>query len=73
MQGQYVLYQSGDGINWNQGVIVSADTRHPDGYGHNCIINRFDSDTPEELMIQYSIIYEAPRTSEYVFFIKPVH
>src|SRR5688572_2163626 len=29
---RFVLYQSDDGINWNPGVIISNDERHPDGY-----------------------------------------
>ena len=45
--------------------------RGPDGYSHNCIINKYDKDVPEELMIEYSIIYSPPRTNEYVFFVKP--
>lgn len=70
-RGRFVLYQSNDGISWNNGVIVSGDTGHPDGYSHNCIINQYDSDASRELMVLYSICYSPPRTSEYVFFIKP--
>ena len=68
---RFVIYQSNDGIHWKNGVIVSGDRRGPDGYSHNCIINKYDEDMPNELMIQYSIIYSPPRTSEYVFFLKP--
>ena len=68
---RFVLYQSDDGIHWKSGVIISGDRRFPDGYSHNCILNKYDADKPNELMIQYSIIYEPPRTSEYVFFIRP--
>ena len=68
---RFVLYQSDDGIHWKKGVIVSGDERLPDGYSHNCILHRFDNDEPNELMVQYSIIYDPPRTNEYVFFIKP--
>lgn len=70
-KGRYVLYQSDDGIHWKEGIIISGDEGHPDGYGHNCIINRFDEQVPNELMILYSITYTPPRTSEYVFFVKP--
>jgi hypothetical protein len=66
-----VLYQSNDGVRWNNGVIVSGDAGHPDGYSHNCIINRYDDEAARELMVLYSICYSPPRTSEYVFFIKP--
>ncbi|NOX54961.1 MAG: hypothetical protein GXP27_11105, partial [Planctomycetes bacterium] len=68
---RFVLYQSDDGIHWKSGVIISGDRQSPDGYSHNCIINKYDADKPNELMIQYSIIYEPPRTNEYVFFVKP--
>lgn len=67
---RFVVYQSDDGLNWKPGVIVSSDGRGPDGYSHNCIINRWDDSKPNEIMVLYSIVYEKPRTSEYVFFIK---
>jgi BNR/Asp-box repeat len=70
-RGRFVLYQSNDGIRWNNGVIISGDTGHPDGYSHNCIINQYDNGASRELMVLYSICYSPPRTSEYVFFIKP--
>jgi hypothetical protein len=68
---RFVLYQSDDAIHWKNGVIVSGDKQGPDGYSHNCIINKYDKDTQNELMILYSIVYNPPRTSEYVFFIRP--
>lgn len=67
----FVLYQSEDGVQWNEGVLISSDRRHPDGYSHNCIVNKYKPDTPNELMIQYSIIYAGRDTNEYVFFIRP--
>ena len=68
---RFVLYQSDDGIDWGSGIIVSGDTRHPDGYSHNCIINRYNDQEPLKLMVEYSIIYEGRDTNEYVFFIEP--
>jgi hypothetical protein len=68
---RFVIYQSDDGVHWKSGVIVSGDKRGPDGYSHNCIINKYDAKAPQELMILYSIVYSPPRTSEYVFFLKP--
>jgi len=67
----FVLYQSDDGMNWKPGVIVSGDTRNPDGYSHNCIVNRWDPSRRPELMVLYSIIYAGKDTNEYVFFVKP--
>lgn len=70
---QFVLYQSGDGENWGKGTIISSDTRGPDGYSDNCIVNKYKKDVPNELMVGYSIVYEPYKnrnTNEYVFFIK---
>ena len=70
-RGRFVLYQSDDGKEWQSGILVSGDTAHPDGYSHNCIINKYNDDVPNELMIEYSIIYSGLDTNEYVFFIQP--
>lgn len=69
-RGRFVLYQSDDGINWGNGIIVSSDARHLDGYSHNCIVNRKNG-APNELMVNYSIIYDGRDTNTYVFFIRP--
>ena len=58
-------------MNWNSGVVVSGQQKGPDGYSHNCIINQHDPNTPNELMIEYSIQYRGGDTNEYVFFIRP--
>ena len=68
---RYVLYQSDDGVNWGEGIIVSGDEGHPDGYGQNCVINTYDDSVPDELMVIYSIVYKRRDTNEYVFFIRP--
>ena len=68
---RFVLYQSTDGENWGSGLIVSSDEEGPDGYSANCRIHTYDDDVPDELMVQYSIIYKGRDTNEYVFFIKP--
>lgn len=68
---RFVLYQSDDGIHWKSGVVVSGQEEGPDGYSHNCIINKYDPDTPNELMIEYSIQYAGRDTNEYVFFVRP--
>jgi hypothetical protein len=70
-RARFVLYQSEDGTQWSEGAIISNDPGHPDGYSHNSIINKYDETKPDELMVLYSICYEPPRTSEYVFFVKP--
>lgn len=68
---RFVLYQSEDGINWKSGLIVSAERGGYDGYSHNCVINKYDPDTPNELMIEYSVRYKGRDTNTYVFFVRP--
>ncbi len=68
---RFVLYTSGNGEDWGEGIIVSSDERAPDGYSHNCIVRKQDSSSPAELMVLYSIIYEGRDTNEYVFFVRP--
>ncbi len=68
---RFVLYQSKDGEHWNKGIIISGNERGPDGYSHNCIIHKYDSSMPNELMVLYSIVYEGADTNEYVFFVRP--
>jgi hypothetical protein len=67
----FALYQSKDGIHWDEGTYISSDDGHPDGYSHNCIVNKYNPDRPRELMIQYSIVYAGKDTNEYVFFVRP--
>lgn len=68
---RFVLYQSDNGTNWKSGVVISGQRQGPDGYSHNCIINKYDPDIPNELMIEYSIQYSGRDTNEYVLFIRP--
>jgi hypothetical protein len=74
----FVLYQSGDGENWGEGIIVSSLSMGLDGYSHNVVINKYNEDVPNELMVLNSIAYdyddhEGPyrSTNSYVFFIRP--
>lgn len=67
---RFVLYQSEDGENWKNGIIISGDARSPDGYNHSVIINKYKEDVPNELMVEYSICYANRITNEYVFFVK---
>jgi len=66
---RFVLYVSENGEDWSEGIVISGDTRSPDGYSHNCIVHKGDG--PPELMVLYSIIYEGRDTNEYVFFLRP--
>ena len=53
---RFVLYQSDDGIKWQDGIIVSGDTKYADGYSSNCIINQYNDDIPNELMVEYTLL-----------------
>jgi hypothetical protein len=66
---RFVLYASENGEKWSEGIVISGDTRSPDGYSHNCVVRKGDG--PPELMVLYSIIYEGRDTNEYVFFVRP--
>ncbi len=52
--------------------MASSERGGYDGYSHNCIINQYDPDTPNELMIEYSIRYKGRDTNSYVFFVRPL-
>ncbi len=75
----FVLYQSDDGENWGEGTILSSFARSLDGYSHNVVINKYNEDVPNELMVLYSIAYKFPNepeysyrhTNSYVFFVRP--
>ncbi len=72
---RFVMYQSEDGENWGEGIIVSSLAKGLDGYTHNTIINKYNDDIPNELMVNYSIMYEGYQdrnTNSYVFFIRPL-
>ena len=68
---RFVLYQSSDGENWGEGIIVSSNTGRGDGYSANCRIGKYDDGAPDQVMVLYSIQYKGVDTNEYVFFIKP--
>jgi len=68
---RFVLYKSGNGEDWSEGIIVSSDDHGPDGYSHNCLIRKGEKAEQDKLMVLYSIIYQGRDTNEYVFFITP--
>jgi hypothetical protein len=78
---RFVLYQSEDGENWSEGIIISSLAKGHDGYSQNVIINKYKENVPNELMVLYSIAYEFQcpvktdcwflYTNSYVFFIRP--
>ena len=68
---RFVLYQSSDGENWGNAIVVSSNTGRGDGYSANCLIHTDEDGVPDELMVLYSIQYKGVDTNEHVFFIRP--
>lgn len=53
-----VLYQSEDGIHWDEGVFLNKGaTNDLDSYSTNAIIGNYDPEMPTRLLIQSSIAY----------------
>lgn len=64
--GNFVLYSSKDGINWDDGVYLMSRQKTPGGgdcYSGNTVIGKYDSLTPERLLIQADISYNGPRVN----------
>ena len=54
-----VLYSSEDGINWDEGVYLNrGSTDALDSYSTNEVIGKYDSESPNRLLIQSSIAYD---------------
>lgn len=68
---RFVLYHSLDGENWGSGFLVNSRDTGPAGYSHNCIINKYDENVPNQLMIQYSVDYgDGWDANSHVFFLE---
>ncbi|HNS31542.1 MAG TPA: sialidase family protein [bacterium] len=58
-KSNFVLYSSGDGINWDEGVFLyTADPPRGDCYSANEVIGKYGSSGHKRLLIQSSIGYE---------------
>jgi sugar phosphate isomerase/epimerase len=70
--GNFVLYYSKDGINWDEGIIMMSRMLTPgggDNYSSNVIVGKYDPDLPERLMILSDISYDGPRTNMHYWFL----
>lgn len=70
--GNFVLYRSKDGINWDEGVLLMSRLQTPGGgdcYSSNEIIGKYDPDLPERLMILSDISYDRARTNMHYWFV----
>jgi hypothetical protein len=70
--GNFVLYSSTDGINWDEGIVLMSRLQTPGGgdcYSSNEIIGKYDPDLPERLMILADISYDGARTNMHYWFL----
>ena len=65
--GNFVLYKSKDGIHWDSGVFLNRGegvaSSGSDAYSVNEVIGKYDPSTPNRLLIQSSISYDASRVN----------
>ena len=59
--GNFVLYSSKDGVNWDEGILLQKKIygrAGGDKYSANEVIGKYDPNTPNRLLIQSSIVYD---------------
>ena len=64
--GNFVLYASEDGIQWDEGILLMHRLQTPGGgdcYSANEIIGKYDPATPNRLLIHADISYDGARTN----------
>lgn len=62
--GNFVLYSSEDGINWDQGIVLKKSTPGGDCYSGNTVVGKYDPSAPKRLLIQSSVSYQGSRVNE---------
>ncbi len=62
--GNFVLYSSEDGINWDEGVVLKEKTPGGDCYSANTVVGKYDPYAPNRLLIQSSVSYHGSRVNE---------
>ncbi len=73
--GNMVLYSSKDGINWDEGLVLYKTTRGgSDCYSANEVIGKYNSSTPNRLLIQSSIAYDrnSSRVNEHHWWVENI-
>ncbi len=71
--GNFVLYSSKDGINWDDGVFLMSRQITPGGgdcYSGNTIIGKYNSSSPKKLLIQGDLSYDGPRVNIYHWWVE---
>ena len=62
----FVLYSSRDGIHWDEGILLMSRLQTSGGgdcYSANEIIGKYDSGTPERLLIHADVSYSGAKTN----------
>ncbi len=62
--GNFILYSSEDGINWDEGIILKQKTPGGDCYSANTVVGKYDPAAPNRLLIQSSVSYHSSRVNE---------
>lgn len=73
--GNFVLYISKDGINWDDGTILMSRAEiggGGDNYSANEIIGKYDTSIPNRLLIQSGISYSKSRVNIHQWWIEPL-
>lgn len=71
-----VLYQSGDGINWDQGIYLNVGSKTDlDSYSANTLVGRAKPGNEQKLLIQSSIAYSRSgrRVNLHHWWIEPIN
>ena len=63
VRGNFVLYTSADGINWDEGCYLRMLDAGSGAYSNSIAVGALDPDTPDRLLIQASHAYEEAKTN----------
>ncbi len=70
--GNFVLYSSKDGINWDSGRYLKMQEAGHGSYSNNLVVGKFDDSKPNRLLIQASHAYKQHRTNIYHWWIQNI-
>ncbi len=70
--GNFVLYFSKDGMNWDSGRYLKMQDAFHGAYSNNLVVGKFDTGKPEKLLIQASHAYEQYKTNICHWWIKNI-
>jgi len=71
MRGNFVLYSSPDGINWDSGIYLKMKEAGVGAYSNNLVVGKWNPSKPQRLLIQASHAYRDSRTNIYHWWVEP--